>query len=79
MYNYFKYTIFYKYVYSRFIKVVITAEFINSINNDPTNGNMKNALGAGLYLEVTDSIFAIPFGVDPRPNPQCPAASTAAV
>ncbi len=57
----------------------MTAELKNSTNNAPTSGNMKNALGDGPYLEVTDSIFAIPFGVAPRPNPQWPAASTAAV
>ena len=57
----------------------MTAELKNSTNNAPTSGNMKNALGDGQYLEVTDYIFAIPFGVAPRPNPQWPAASTAAV
>ena len=39
---------------------------------------MKNAVGAGPNLPDTDVIFAIPFGVAPKPNPQWPAANIAA-
>lgn len=61
------------------MKVVITAELKNSINSAPTKGNIKNELGDGPYLFVTDSILAIPLGVAPIPKPQCPAYNTAAV
>ncbi len=49
-----------------------------SINKLPTNGNIKNAIGAGPNLFTIEFILAIPLGVAPKPNPQCPAARTAA-
>ena len=61
------------------MKVVITAELKNSINNAPTKGNIKNALGDGPYLFGTDSILDIPLGVVPMPKPQFPADNAAYV
>ena len=61
-----------------FKKNVIIAGLKKSINKLPTNGIIKNAVGEGPYFSVTDVIFAIPFGVAPNPNPQCPAVKIAA-
>lgn len=61
-----------------FIKNVIIDAFVKSINNAPTSGSTKKALGDGKLEAVNDSIFAIAFGVAPIPNPQCPQDITAA-
>ena len=43
-----------------------------------TTGKTNQAVGAGPFFSIIELIFAIAFGVCPRPTPQCPAAITAA-
>lgn len=66
-----------KLLVTKFKNPIIIMELEKSIRNAPTIGNTKKALGAVPYLSTTAVIFAIPLGVAPIPNPQCPAASTA--
>lgn len=60
------------------MKATIIAELKKFINKLPTNGSIKNAVGAGPYFSSTDCIFAIAVGTAPSPNPQCPTAIIAA-
>lgn len=55
---------------TRFIKNVMMAALKKSINNPPTMGITKNALGEGKYFSVRASILARAFGVVPKPQPQ---------
>ena len=61
-----------------FIKKVITAAFVKSINSAPTRGTIKKAFVEKPFTDVKDSILAIAVGVAPIQNPQCPVTITAA-
>ena len=67
-----------KFLTIQLANVWITPAFIKSINNDPTIGIIKKAFTDGPLAVVNVSIFAIAFGVAPKPNPQCPVDITAA-
>ncbi|KFJ97692.1 hypothetical protein BF23_21710 [Klebsiella variicola] len=57
---------------------LITSALTMSIKNAPTIGTTRKAICDGPKRSVIACILAIAVGVAPRPNPQWPAASTAA-
>ena len=64
--------------YNILIKNVITKLLRKSANKLPTSGMSRYAFTEGAYFSQTACMFAMAFGVAPIPNPQVPAASTAA-
>ena len=56
--------------YKRFMKVVSTMELKKSTNKLPTNGTMKNALGAAPERSARAFMLAMALGVAPIPKPQ---------
>ena len=73
-----KINIFAKIYFTNCMNIVIPKLFKKSTKRLPTRGITINAFTEGTYLLHIACMFAIAFGVAPKPNPHIPADITAA-